>query len=133
MKRFLTLALMVSAVFCSLHGCGCDNGEDADLVFVNDSNGVIVAVVADFENQNSGTQHADSSPMKRGESFGFEAGVYPVTVTAYDRPIENYGQKELGSVTIHEAPPEGERWYVTAKSSGIGLAFTVDTRWPEGV
>lgn len=113
-----------------LSGCGCDDGRNVDLVFINDSNAVIVAVVADFDDQTSGAQLADSSPLKRSETFGFEAGKYPATVIVYE-VIEL--RKELGRVTVREAPPEEERWYVTAHDGGNGLLFTVETEWPEGV
>ena len=73
MKHFFTLALTAFMMFATLSACGCDRGGNADLVFVNDSNTTIAAVVVDFAGQTSGTQHADSSPLKRGESFGFEA------------------------------------------------------------
>ena len=128
MKKLIYL-LFVCAL-TALSGCGCDDGRSVDLVFVNDSNAVIVAVVAGFEDQTSGAQNADSSPLKRSDTFGFEAGEYPVTVVVYE-DIEL--RKELGRVTVREAPPEEERWYVTAHDGGNGLSFTVDTEWPEGV
>lgn len=122
--------LLFASILTALSGCGCDAGRNVDLVFVNDSNAVIVAVVADFEDQTSGAQLADSSPLKRSETFGFEAGKYPVTVVVYE-DIEL--RKELGRVRVYEAPPEEGRWYVTAHDGGNGLLFTVDTEWPEGV
>lgn len=130
MKRFLTLCLIAFAILLPLCGCGCDNGRDVDLVFVNDSDTTIVAVVADFENQTSGAQNADSSPLKRGETFGFEAGEFPVTLVVY-KDVEL--REELGRVTVRQAPPEGERWYVTAWGGGNGLSFTVDIEMPKGV
>ena len=133
MKRFLTLALMAFVIVSALPGCG-SAGEviDYDLVFVNDSDFTVVTVVAQFEDRVSGVQNADSSPLKKGETFGFEAGAYPVTVAVYDKVVRDYEQGELGRVTIPKAPPEGERWYVTARDSGNGLTFTVDTSGPEG-
>ena len=141
MKRFLTLVLMAAMMllmtimmFGALSSCG-SAGEviDYDLVFVNDSDFTVVTVVAQFEDRVSGVQNADSSPLKKGETFGFEAGAYPVTVAVYDKVVRDYEQGELGRVTIPKAPPEGERWYVTAHDDGSGLAFTVDISWPEGV
>ena len=131
MKRFLTLILIVLAVFCSLSGCG--NEIEADLVFVNDSNAVIVEVVVDFQDRSGGSRNADSSPLRRGDSFGFEVGEYPVTMWVYDAPFEGFSQKELASFTISEAPPEGERWYVTARDGAGRLMLSADTQWPEGV
>lgn len=128
MKRFLTLCLMVFAVAYTMHGCGCDGGENAGLVFVNQSGATIVAVVVDFKDQNGGQQHADGSPLKRGETFGFEAGEYPVTVAVYEAPFESLEQKELGQTTIQKAPPEGERWYVTARDGVEGLTFLISTQ-----
>ena len=133
MKRFLTFALIVCGIFCGLSGCGQENGAEADLMFVNDSDTVIVEVVVDFQDQGGGTRNADSSPLRRGESFGFEAGEYPVTVYVYDTVFESFAQKELARLTIDEAPPEGERWYVTARDGAGGLALAADTQWPDGV
>ena len=136
MKRFLTLCLMAFAVFCALSGCGCDNGENIGLVLVNDSNTTIFTVVVDYADQTSGVQNANSSPLKRGESFGFEVGgEYPVTVAVYDQIVDDFTQRGmLAQIVIREAPPEGERWYVTAQDGGNnGLALTVDSGWPEGV
>ena len=122
MKRFFTLALLVCTALLALSGCKDGGGEkiDYNLVFVNDSDAKIVAVAAEFQDQNMGSQNANSSPLKRGESFGFEAGEYPVTVYAAEP-------------TIQSPPPEGERWYVIARDGAGGLELTVDTRWPEGV
>jgi len=136
-KRFLAFALPVFAVIFSVSGCGCgDGGENADLVFINDSDAAIAAVVVSFEDRGGGTQHADSSPLKRGETFGFEAGEYPVTVAVYETPPEPFtdiGPEALASTVIQEAPPDGERWYVTARDGAGGLVLTADTHWPEGV
>lgn len=132
MKRFLTLMLLVLSMLFSLSNCGCGDME-ADLVFVNDSDAVIVTVVADFYDQDTGTRNADSSPLKRGESFGFEAGEYPVTVLVYDRAVSNVSEQELAQITIQEAPPDGERWYVTARDGASGLTLSVSELWPNGV
>ena len=135
MKRFLTLVLIVFAVFCALSGCGCDNGANADLVFVNDSDTTIFTVVADYADRTSGVQNADSSPLKRGETFGFEAGEYPVTVAVYDQIVGDFTQRGmLAQIVIREAPPEGGRWYVTARDGGNNsLTLAAGTEWPEGV
>jgi len=136
MKRCLTLVLALVALF-ALSGCGYGGrGENADLVFVNDSDAIIAAVVVNFEDRGGGSQHADSSPLRRGESFGFEAGRYPATVAVYETPPEPFtdiGPEALASAVIQEAPPAGERWYVTARDGGSGIFLTVDMRWPEGV
>lgn len=135
MKRVLTWGLLALLLAASLPSCGC-GGEviDYGLVFVNDSDATIVEVVVDSTDQFGGARRADSRPLKRGESLGFEAGEYPVTVAVYDQLFkEGLGQKELASITIKEAPAEGERWYVTARDSGRGLALSVSEQWPEGV
>lgn len=134
MKRFLTLALMALVMLFTLSDCGCDNDIQADLVFVNDSHAAIYAVVADLANQTVGAQKADSSPLKLGETFGFEVGEYPVTVAVYDQIAGDFTQSGmLAQIVIPKAPPEGERWYVTARDSGSGLALSAGTEWPSGV
>lgn len=136
MKRILTLVLTALLMIPALSGCGWDNGGNIDLVFINDSDTAIVAVIADFTNDRTeGIRHADSSPLERGESFGFEAGRYPVTVVVCDRVVESFPEKEkeLARIVIRQAPPEGERWYVTARDGADGLKLAAETCWPEGV
>lgn len=133
MKRFLTLAFIAAAMLCALPACGCDDGADADLIFVNGSNAAVVVVLADFTGQGSVAQAAGSSPLRRGESFGFESGKYPVTVAVYDRPLEDFGREQLARLTLREPPAGGERWYVTARDGAQGLTLTADTRWPDEV
>lgn len=132
MKKILCVCL---AVLCLavLSACGCGGDIEADLVFINQSDAVIVEVVVEFQDQSGGTRNADSSPLKRGESFGFEAGEYPVTVYVFDRPVYDVSDGALAELTIQSPPPEGERWYVIARDGAGGLELTVDTRWPEGV
>ena len=133
MKRLLTLGLTVLLLELGLSGCGCDDGGNVGLVFVNDSDATIVTVVADYKSRQEGSQHADNSPLKRGESLGFEAGEYPVTVLVYDRAVGSVEDHELARIVIDKAPPEGERWYVTARDGADGFVLKVDDHWPEGV
>ena len=132
MKKWFMAGL---AALCLLALSGCAAGEkiDYDLVFVNDSDAKIVEVVVDFQDQGGGCRNADSCPLERGDSFGFEAGEYPVTVYVYDTVFESFAQKELARLTINEAPPQGERWYVTARGGAGGLTLNVDGQWPQGV
>ena len=102
-------------------------------MFINDSDATIVTVVADFADRDSGAMNADNSPLKRGEYLGFETGEYPVTVLVYDRAVRRVEDHELARIVIDKAPPEGERWYVTARDGAGGLVLKVDTHWPEGV
>lgn len=133
MKRFLTLCLMVFAVLCALPGCDGEEQIAYDMVFVNGSDAAIAEVVVEFQDQSGGTRNADSSPLRRGESFGFEAGEYPATVYVYDKAANDVVAGALARITIQEAPPEGERWYVTARGGAESMELTVDTKWPEGV
>lgn len=133
MKRFLTFIMTVLLVVFGLSGCGYDGGGNVGLVFVNDSDAPIVTVVADFTSSQEGSRNADSSPLKRGDSFGFQAGEYPVTVLVYNRVVGSVEDHELARIVIREAPPEGERWFVTARDSTNGLVLSVDVQWPEGV
>ncbi len=112
---------------------GCSRGGDleADLVFVNQSDAVIVEVVVAFQDQSGGTRNADSSPLKRGESFGFEAGEYPVTVYVYDKAVGDVAEGALAQLTIPKAPPEGERWYVTARDGTAGLTLLTSDHLPD--
>lgn len=106
---------------------------EADLVFVNNAEIAVSAVLLDWQDQSEWSQHAYSSPLNRGESFGFEAGKYPVTVEVYAQPGNGLSQEPLAELTISQAPAEGERWYVTARDSTGGLTLEVDTVWPDGV
>ncbi len=133
MKRFLTRCLIVPALLLALCSCGGEEKIYYDLVFVNGSDAKIVEVVVDFQDRNSGTRNADSSPLKRGDSFGFEVGEYPATVYVYDKVADEVVPGAVAQLTIPQAPPEGERWYVTARDGAGGLALSVDTRWPDGV
>lgn len=130
MKRFVTLILIVFAILYALSACGCDDGREIDLVFVNGSDITISSVQAGSEYKGETAQNADSSPLRRSDSFGFEVGSYPVTVVVYEGLSE---QKELAEVTVSEPPPDGERWYVTARDRADGLTLTVDTCWPDGI
>lgn len=129
MKRRICLLLAV-CVFGTLYACGCDDGREVDLVFVNGSGTTISSVQVASECGEETARHAGGCPLKRGESYGFEAGDYPVTVAAYEGPS---GREELAQVTVSECPPDGERWYVTARDGTDGLRLTVDTCWPDGV
>lgn len=128
MKRFLTLCLMIFAMLCAQAGCSRGGDIEADLVFVNQSDAVIVEVVVEFQDQSGGTRNADSSPLKRGESFGFEAGEYPVTLYVYDKAVGDVAEGAQAQITIREAPPQGERWYVTARDGAEGLTLRTSTR-----
>ena len=133
MKRFLTLILTALLMVSGLSGCGCDDGGNVGLVFVNDSDATIITVVADFADRDSGAQNADGSPLERGDLFGFEAGEYPVTVLVYDRVVGSVEEHELAHIVIDKAPPEGMRWYVTARDGAGGLRLAVEPYWPGGV
>lgn len=130
MKKILCVCL---AVLClaGLSACGCGGDIEADLVFINQSDAVIVEVVVEFQDQSGGTRNADSSPLKRGESFGFEAGEYPVTVYVYDKAVGNVAEGALARLTIREAPQEGERWYVAARDGAGGLRLLTSTQLPD--
>ena len=131
MKRFLTLMLMVCGVLFTLPSCGREPGSEADLVFVNQSDAVIVEVVVKFQDRSGGSRNADGSPLRRGESFGFEAGEYPVTVYVYDKAVGDVAEGALARLTIREAPRSGERWYVAARDGAEGLTLITSARMPD--
>ncbi|MBD5085253.1 MAG: hypothetical protein HDT33_09450 [Clostridiales bacterium] len=133
MKKRIYAVLAAFLTLAALSGCG-SGGEviDYNLVFINNSDATIVEVVTDSAGQSSGTRNADNSPLKRGETFGFEVGVYPVTVLVYDMAVGRIAEGELARIVITEAPRSGERWYVTAKDGTHGIVLTADTKWPEG-
>ncbi len=136
--------LLAGVLFALLTSCSAAQGmlvdllnavggpvePDADLVFINDSDAVVVEVVMKFEDQFGGARRADCKPLKRGETLGFEAGEYPVTVAVYDAPFGSDEEQELARLTISEAPPEGERWYIAAQDGAEGLTLLADTVWP---
>ena len=112
MKRFLTLALMVFAMACALSGCV---GEGRELSRMGKAVGLDLSggTLLQFEDSHGGF-HGDGETFAVVEADGLAEGA-------------------LAQLTIQKAPPEGERWYVTARDGGGGLALTADTRWPEGV
>lgn len=130
MKKAICVCL-AALCLAALSGCGREPGAEADLVFVNQSDVKIVEVVVEFQDQSGGTRNADSSPLKRGETFGFEAGEYPVTVYVYDKAVGDVAEGALAQLAIQEAPPEGERWYVTARGGADGLTLRTSTQLPD--
>ena len=133
MKRILALILTALLMVSGLSGCGCDDGRNVGLVFVNDSDATIIAVMADFGDHTEGSRNADFNPLKRGDSLSFQSGEYPVTVVVYEAYEDLGPKKELARVTIPNAPPEGKRWYVTAWDCAHGVVLTGEPCWPEGV
>lgn len=105
-------------------GCG---DVDADLVFVSQSDTPVGSVSLDRLDSTEVGQHADSSPLKRGESFGFGVESYPVTVTVYQQVG---GKGRLASCVIEEGPAKGERWYVVARDGEEGMELEVSSQWP---
>lgn len=128
MKKIRFLAAL--CLLAALSACGSESAADAGLVFVNDSDAFIVEVVAHSQDQEGGTRNADSSPLKKGETFGFEVRAYPVTVAVYDRAVGNYVEGALAQITIEGAPPEDGCWYVTARDGAAGLTLSADTDRP---
>ena len=122
MKKTVCAGLAVLWL-AGLAACGCGGDMEADLVFVNQSDAVIVEVVVEFQDQSGGSRNADGSPLRRGNSFGFEAGEYPATVYVYDKVADDVVPGAVARLTIPEAPTEGERWYVTARDGAGGLAL----------
>ena len=123
-------AVLLGTFLCLLSACGSEPGADAGLVFVNDSDVAIVEVVASFQDREGGMRNADSSPLKKGETFGFEVGEYPVTVAVYDRAVGNFAEGALAQITIEDSPPEDKRWYVTARDGAAGPKLSADTDRP---
>ncbi len=131
MKKW-TMLMMGAALALLLAGCGCffnESGAEADLVFVNCSDAQIASVVLRGDTFEQGSQNADNSPLRRGESFGFEVDGYPVTVTVHSG-LTGQGAP-LATCTVETAPAEGERWYVAARDDGDGVVLEVSTQWPE--
>lgn len=122
--------MVFACLLAVLSACASEPGADAGLVFVNGSDAAIVEVVAHFQDQESGTRNADGSPLRKGETFGFDVGEYPVTVAVYDSAVGSFADGELAHITIEEAPPEGERWYVTARDGADGLKLSADVDRP---
>lgn len=128
MKKVIGACLALWLV-TGLSACGCDEVGNVDLVFINDSGTPISHVETESEGRSGGVQNADSSPLKRGETFGFEVEQYPLTLTAYG--ISGGKEVKLGRIVVTAAPPAGERWYVTARDrQGTALSLAVSTDWP---
>lgn len=131
MMKKTVCAGLAALWLAGLAACGCGGDMEADLVFVNQSDAVIVEVVVEFQDQSGGTRNADGSPLRRGNSFGFEAGEYPATVYVYDKAVGDVAEGALARITIREAPPEGERWYIAARDGTGGLRLLTSTQLPD--
>jgi len=122
------LAVLVAAVLLSRPGCW---DREAGLVFISDTDQPIHTVSVSYGGILGGwsecAQSADNCPLSRGQSYGFEPERYPVTVEVFDASA---GRKPMARLTIPEAPPQGERWYVTARTEPDGMSLTVTARDP---
>ena len=121
----LLLAALPGCTLARFWASGCGGGE-ADVVFVSCTDTPVGSVGLDQQNSAEVGQNADNSPMKRGESLGFEVDGYPVTVTVY---AGSGGKTPLTSCVI-EAEPEGGRWYVVGRDGPDGLTLEVTGTWP---
>ena len=54
-----------------------------------------------------------------------------MTVYVYDKVANDVVEGALASLTIDKAPPEGERWYVTARGGADGLTLLTSTQLPD--
>ena len=120
------LLALLAGLLLLLSACGCWDGAEADLVFVNDADTPVALVGVRYASAAEMARNADNSPICRRDSIGFCDVVYPVTVTVY---ADLEGRKPLASWTI-ETPPSGERYYVTAVDGRTGLNLTVSGQWP---
>lgn len=128
----LTAALVLALGLSVLAFDVCGNAEmdpaQFDLIFLSEASSPIATVEVSSASHTEGACKADSSPLSKGESFGFTTMVYPATVTAY-RDIE--ARQPIADLTVETAPPEGGRWYVTATDSPGGIALALSDRLPE--
>ncbi len=125
----LVLALGVSIV--AFHACGSAGTDPAqfDLVFLSEASSPIATVEVSSTHHTEGACKADSSPLSKGESFGFTTLVYPATLSVY-RDLED--RRPVAELTVETAPPEGGRWYVTATDGPGGVELALSDRMPEG-
>lgn len=136
MKKSTTEIILIAAVaalaalallwFARYWFSGCGD-IDADLVFVNQSDTPVGSVKLDCQSSTEVSQYADNSPIKRGESFGFEVESYPVTVTVYKQAG---GRGVLASCVVEEAP-EGDWWFVIARDGENGMELEISSQWLE--
>lgn len=108
----LAASLLLTGLFgCSMLGywfSGC-GGEDADLVFYNDSTEVVGSVGIQTEQESQGMMNADGTALERGETWGFE-----LTEEAQNLEVSVYDQQgELLACGSFSWPGRGERlWAV---------------------
>lgn len=122
-------ALAASLFLAGLPGCsmlgywfsGC-GGEDADLVFYNDSMAVVGSVGVQTELESQGAMRADGLGLERGESLGFQLpeAEQEIEVVVYD---QQDNQLAHGSFAW---PGQGQRLWVVY-GGGSALAF----QWEE--
>lgn len=141
MKKSRKLLLAAAAVLLLALCCACsetdgagalDDRSEYPLVFFSDTDAEILCIGVDYGEEDGPTggeraMNANSSPLRRGESLGFQVGGWPAVVTAY---ADLQCRTVLARLTVDEAPPEGERWYVTAGGSdGVELALSSRRPW----
>ncbi len=124
MKRTRIDLAAVSVAWMLLLAACVDGSAHADLVFVSETDTAIGLVAVECGWASMAGQNANSCPLRRGESFGFQVDSYPATVTVY-RDAE--GRQELASCIIR-AEPAGGRWYVTARDRGSGVILELGGR-----
>ncbi len=124
------LVLVLGLSVLAFDACGSAGTDPAqfDLVFLSEASSPIATVEVSSASRTEGACKADSSPLSKGESFGFTTLVYPATVTAY-RDIE--ARQPIAELTVETPPPEGGRWYVTATDGPGGIELSLSDRLHE--
>lgn len=83
MKKKLGLIIILAIIFMGTIGFAFVNrnrphvaAEEDNLIIVNNSNQKIYSFGIEQRNSSGGGQYADGSPIKKGESFGFQMDKY---------------------------------------------------------
>lgn len=128
MKKKFSMVIVLGILLIVVIGCSNRYhvaGEEENLIIINNTNQKIYSFGLEQRNSSGGGQYADGSPIKKGESFGFQMDKYDgceFVLTAKDKEEkeilrsqqfkENFSE---GKVTILINEDESGKLYAEVK------------------
>lgn len=128
MKKKFSMVIALGILLIVVIGCSNRShvaGEEENLIIINNTNQKIYSFGLEQRNSSGGGQYADGSPIKKGESFGFQMDKYDgceFVLTAKDKEEkeilrsqqfkENFSE---GKVTILINEDESGKLYAEVK------------------